>query len=85
MSCRAMGFEVERAMIEMLLSAEHEWDEAIGSIRPTERNAPCQDLYHRLGFHRVDDEHWSLPIGKLNHDLPSWLTVSNSVRIAKPA
>jgi FkbH-like protein len=58
MSCRAMGFGLESAVLHDVM-ARHEGGPFVGLFIPTARNAPAADLWERSGFRKAqgqDDE-----------------------------
>jgi FkbH-like protein len=74
MSCRAMGFGLEVALMRQVMEAEGPGS-FTGLFEATERNSPARDLFERCGFSALDaaattwhfDASGSLP------DAPSWL------------
>ncbi len=58
MSCRALGRQMERFMLDRLLEAavENGVREIIGVYRPTAKNGLVANLYDNLGFSRVPGE-----------------------------
>ncbi len=47
-SCRAMGFQLERAFLRLLLDAERGESRVVGRLIPTGRNPPCDGPLWRL-------------------------------------
>jgi FkbH-like protein len=78
MSCRAMGFGLELALMRAVLDAEGDGPTYARFI-PTDRNAPAADLFERAGFHRDGQgrdgaETWILLADAPRPEVPSWLT-----------
>jgi predicted enzyme involved in methoxymalonyl-ACP biosynthesis len=59
MSCRVLGRQFEEFMADRLVEAARSAgiEKIVGIYRPTEKNGLVADLYPRLGFSRVQDEH----------------------------
>lgn len=75
MSCRAMGFELERLMLAEVRRAEGTGRTMVGRFIPTDRNGPASGLYPGQGFVAVNDTEWELATGALGPELPSWFDV----------
>jgi FkbH-like protein len=76
MSCRAMGFELERLMLRLVLDAEAERTERfIGRFLPTDRNTPTRDLFSSNGFVARGDTEWLLEAAAARPEKPAWFTV----------
>jgi FkbH-like protein len=75
MSCRAMGFGLEYAMLRGALDAEAPWREAIGEYIPTRRNDPCSRLFSSAGFRRRGEHDWELSATEAGPSPPEWLSV----------
>lgn len=59
MSCRAMGFGLEKKFLSEIIKKEA-WDgEMVGKFIPTSRNQPASELYPSAGFTPYQ-EHWLL-------------------------
>jgi FkbH-like protein len=71
MSCRAMGFGLELALICESLKRHREGD-VFGLFQPTERNSPAARLFANAGFTEVVPGRWVLPADAVGPDLPSW-------------
>lgn len=58
MSCRALGRQMERFMLDRLLeaAAESQIREIVGVYRPTPKNSLVANLYEDLGFSRIPGE-----------------------------
>jgi FkbH-like protein len=72
MSCRAMGFGLEFAMLENVISSIGPGD-FHGLFIPTNRNGPASELFGQAGFRRESDLAWLLPAGAKSPKAPSWL------------
>ncbi|GAC1550038.1 MAG: HAD-IIIC family phosphatase [Myxococcales bacterium] len=73
MSCRAMGFELERWMLGRAIRAEDgPGVRFIGRYVPTDRNTPCSGLFARNGFAQAGDTEWTLERDVPRPDLPPW-------------
>lgn len=72
MSCRAMGFGLEFALLRAVMDVA-----GAGPFRgifiPTERNAPAAEFFEQAGFERAPDGNWILPPGSVGPQVPSWL------------
>lgn len=77
MSCRAMGFGLERLLIRGPIDAARDARIAVGRFVPTARNSPCASLFEDSGFERrdVDGHEWMLDLGGSLPEVPEWLTV----------
>ncbi len=75
MSCRAMGFGLERLLIRGPIDAACEARTAIGRFVPTARNSPCASLFKDSGFEPGDGDEWTLDLGDSLPDIPEWLAV----------
>src|SRR5262245_63169041 len=60
MSCRAMGFQFEQAVIRLVLDAEPAVTRWIGLFVPTDRNTPAASLFPDSGFVAKCDHEWIL-------------------------
>lgn len=87
MSCRAMGFGLQRALVISSLNASHGWHEAIGLVIPTLRNEPVHSVFDDCGFERIDQSpaeldvrvsRWQLLSGVAPVAVPDWLSVDTS-------
>jgi len=78
MSCRAMGFGVEQAVLRETLALElaNGANRFIGKFVQTDRNTPARDLFSRNGFILCDHGHWQLNVPFENSPHPDWLRVS---------
>ena len=75
MSCRAMGFELERLMLALVREAEGPAREVVGRFVPTDRNGPASGLYAGQGFEPAGPTEWRLPAGAPGPERPAWFTV----------
>jgi FkbH-like protein len=73
MSCRAMGFGLEFALLGAVMEAAGPGS-FTGRFVPTDRNGPAARLFEQAGFRRVDEETSVLPPGSAGPQAPSWLT-----------
>lgn len=74
MSCRAMGFGLEIALLRAVMDAEGGQRPFFGTFIPTDRNKPAADLYERAGFKPLGDGRWELAVGASLPEVPTWLT-----------
>lgn len=75
MSCRAMGFQLERAFLRLLLDAESGASQVVGHLVPTGRNLPAMGLYGDCGFSEGGAGEWTLDASAPRPSLPSWFSV----------
>ncbi len=85
MSCRAMGFGLETALVRVALDAVGGWKQARGLLIHTSRNSPAQSLFADCGF-VLDDEPksadgagtqaWTLTGTAERPAIPNWLHVT---------
>lgn len=75
MSCRAMGFELERLMLAEVRRAEGMDRRMIGRFIPTDRNGPASRLYAGHGFAPVSETEWELAPGAQGPETPPWFQV----------
>ena len=72
MSCRAMGFGLEQALLSKLIDREP-GKRHIGLFIPTERNGPAASLFANCGFHKLDDDNrWVLEKNGQRPEMPRW-------------
>jgi FkbH-like protein len=76
MSCRAMGFQLERLVVRSVLEAERNAQRFIGRFVPTDRNTPAMSLFRDCGFRDVGSHEWLLDQGMPWPEPPAWLTVA---------
>jgi FkbH-like protein len=60
MSCRAMGFGLERLMLRAALEAAGARKAVVGRFVPTDRNTPASGLFRENGFQQADPTTWTL-------------------------
>ncbi|MGA2261676.1 MAG: HAD-IIIC family phosphatase [Acidobacteriota bacterium] len=77
MSCRAMGFELERLMLRLVLDAESDGKPFVGRFLPTDRNTPASSLFPEAGFTKRSETEWVLEAHAPRPEKPSWFTVVN--------
>jgi FkbH-like protein len=76
MSCRAMGFELERLVLRLVIDAESSnATRFVGRFLPTSRNTPCKDFFSRTGFARRDDCEWVLEPNATRPEKPVWFKI----------
>ena len=74
MSCRAMGFGLEQALLSKLIDREP-GKRYIGLFIPTERNGPAAGLFANCGFHKLgDDNRWVLENNDHRPEVPPWFS-----------
>jgi FkbH-like protein len=73
MSCRAMGYGVEQALLRKVIDNEPAAS-YIGIFVPTERNGPAAELFQANGFRRSDLDRWVLEDSNLAPVVPPWFT-----------
>ncbi|WP_166139188.1 HAD-IIIC family phosphatase [Nocardioides ochotonae] len=71
MSCRAMGFGLEIALLSRVLAAEGSGPVTARFV-PTERNGPAADLFARAGFREVGGHRWELAGDAERPAVPEW-------------
>ena len=74
MSCRAMGFQLEQAVMRLVLETEAETTRWRGEFIPTDRNTPCASLFSDCGFARQDSI-WVLDAAAPRPEIPAWFTL----------
>lgn len=74
MSCRAMGFGLENAMLRLVVD-EIATEQVIGEYIPTDRNSPAKNLYSDANFDPLDNDKWALDFRHHTLDMPSWITI----------
>jgi FkbH-like protein len=77
MSCRAMGFQLERLVLRLLLEAEatgkpKRW---IGRFVATDRNTPAMGLFREAGFRELEANEWVLEEGMPWPSAPPWFAI----------
>lgn len=76
MSCRAMGFELERLVLRLILDAETDANDFVGKFVPTDRNTPAADLFATNGFSQTSAEEWLLNSKNPGPELTPWFQVT---------
>ena len=76
MSCRAMGFQLERLVTRAVLDAEGNAGRFIGRFVLTDRNTPAMSLFRDCGFREVGPNEWLLDRSMPWPDRPAWLTLT---------
>lgn len=76
MSCRAMGFDLERLAPRLVMDAEPDARAFIGRFVPTDRNTPASDLFARNGFTQASATEWSLGEAAIRPAAPEWFEVA---------
>ncbi|MGH7618680.1 MAG: HAD-IIIC family phosphatase, partial [Gemmatimonadaceae bacterium] len=74
MSCRAMGFQLEQAVLRLVMDGEPPGTRWTGLFIATDRNTPAAGLYEACGFTK-DDGHWVLSSGAPMPEVPAWFRV----------
>jgi FkbH-like protein len=78
MSCRAMGFELERLMLSVVLDAElMDGVAAVGRFVPTDRNTPAKSLFAANGFEPRGVDEWVLEPGARLPERPAWFKLKS--------
>ncbi len=77
MSCRAMGFQLEQAMMRLVMDAEKDAARFEGRFIPTDRNTPAESLYRDSHFWSLEEGRYELlRTGELP-TLPEWFAIEN--------
>lgn len=76
MSCRAMGFELERLMLRLVMDAEPGANSFVGKFVPTDRNTPAAELFATNGFSQTSADEWLLNSDHLRPAQPPWFQVT---------
>ena len=76
MSCRAMGFELERLVLRLILDAEADANTFVGKFIPTDRNTPAAELFATNGFSQASADEWLLYGDNPRPELPPWFQVA---------
>jgi FkbH-like protein len=71
MSCRAMGFGLEKLLVRRTIDAEPAGSYC-GMIFPTERNKPAAGLFRDMGFTEAPGGNWVLGPGAQAEAAPEW-------------
>jgi FkbH-like protein len=75
MSCRAMGFELERLVLRLVMDAEPDAHSFIGRFVPTDRNTPAAELFATNGFCQTSADEWLLNGNNPRPQRPAWFEV----------
>jgi FkbH-like protein len=73
MSCRAMGFGLEFALLRAVMDAAGPGPFR-GLFMPTERNGPAAELFPQAGFRRDSEGNWVLDADETGPQIPMWLS-----------
>jgi FkbH-like protein len=76
MSCRAMGFQLEHAVLRLAFDAEPDATRWLGLFVPTDRNTPAAGLFAECGFVAKDDDAWVRDPGAADPVVPAWFAVT---------
>jgi FkbH-like protein len=76
MSCRAMGFQLERLMVSLVLDAERDATTFVGRFKQTDRNLPARGLFVDCGFRELNAVEWRLDPGMARPDRPAWFALT---------
>jgi FkbH-like protein len=76
MSCRAIGFQLERLVLRLVLDAEPDAQRFIGRLVPTDRNTPALGLFRECGFQQAEPNAWILDRGMSWPDYPEWFRLT---------
>lgn len=74
-SCRAMGFGLEKLLLRGPIDAAGLVERAVGRYISTERNSPCAQLFRDAGFEKSSDDEWTLDLSGRLPEVADWLTV----------
>jgi len=75
MSCRAMGFELERLVLRLVIEREGRAVAIVGRFLATDRNAPAMHLFSSNGFSSPGGADWVLEPEAVLPEAPSWFAV----------
>jgi len=81
MSCRAMGFQMEQAVMSLVLDAEPEGTRWTGLFVATDRNSPAASLFADCGFQKTETG-WVLLPDAARPPVPQWFAVESDLPIA---
>jgi FkbH-like protein len=76
MSCRAMGFELERLLLAWILEREKGAARFVGRFVPTDRNTPASTLWESNGFLANGENEWVLDAAASLPAVPEWFEVA---------
>ncbi|MFZ1623958.1 MAG: HAD-IIIC family phosphatase [Gammaproteobacteria bacterium] len=74
MSCRAMGFGMEQAMLAYIVRV-CAGQPLVGRFVPSGRNEPSASVFANAGFAPVEEGRWLLPAGA-QLPMPAWISVA---------
>lgn len=72
MSCRAMGFGLERLLMHVVVARQPNDATVSGKFIPTDRNSPASGLFRDAGFRELDAGRWELAQGTVPA-APDWI------------
>jgi FkbH-like protein len=78
MSCRAMGFQLEHAVVRLILGAEPAVSRWVGLFVPTDRNSPAAGLFAECGFVAEGGSAWLRERDGAEPVMPPWFTLTAS-------
>lgn len=76
MSCRAMGFQFEQAIVRLVLDSEPGVTRWVGLFVPTDRNTPSARLFADCRFVSEGDQVWVWERHSCDLLMPSWFAVT---------
>ena len=81
MSCRIMGRNIEKIMLDDLLheALKENVEELIGQYIPTKKNFVSQNTYQNYGFTKIDDNKFSIKsLNNFTHPSVSYIQTKQS-------
>ena len=72
MSCRALGLQLERLFLRLVLDAEADAHRFIGRLVPTDRNFQTWNVFRDAGFRPVGSTEWVFERGMSLPTAPTW-------------
>jgi len=75
MSCRAMGYGLEQALMRLVLDDQKLPPRVLGRFVRTDRNAPSARLFADSGFEQISETDWQLSNHAMAPSVPSWFAV----------
>lgn len=78
MSCRAMGFQLEHAVVRLMLDGEPGVSRWVGLFVPTDRNTPAAGLFAECGFVAPDGQTWVREREVAEPVMPPWFGLTAS-------
>jgi len=76
MSCRAMGFQLEHAVLRLVFDADADVMQWVGRFVPTDRNMPAAGLFAECGFVATGDGVWLRNAGASDPVVATWFTIT---------